>query len=272
MFMVSLVDSHCHLDMLDTSSYQNGLDDLIKLTHDAGVKTVLSIGVDLENAQRVIDIADRYPNVFASVGVHPSEVNKDSPPSLAQLTEMASAQSVVAIGETGLDFHYIKSETMATRQLQQDAFALHIAVSRQLQKPLVIHTRAAAKETIEVMKAHHAETAGGVMHCFTEDWAMAKQALELGFYISISGIVTFKNAQQVAEVASKVPLDRLLIETDSPYLAPVPFRGKSNQPAYVRYVAESIAALRGISLEELAQATTDNFFELFKKASRPSPA
>ena len=269
--MVTLVDSHCHLDMLDLSEYNNDLSELIAATHAGGVGTLLTIGVDLKGAQQVIEIAQRHPHVFASVGVHPSEVGVEQPHS-ARLLELAAADKVVAIGETGLDFHYIEPDTPAARQLQQDCFALHINVAKQVAKPLVIHTRSAQSETIAVMRAEGAEQAGGVMHCFTENWDMAQQALDLGFYISISGIVTFKNAQQVVEVAKKVPLDRLLVETDAPYLAPVPFRGKKNQPAYVRYVAEHIAKLRDISLEELAEATSNNFFRLFKQAQPAVPS
>lgn len=263
---MNLVDSHCHLDMLDLSLYNNDISKLIDETHKSGVSSLLTIGVDLKSAQKVIDIAQAHPNVFASVGAHPCDVCEIKP-SLSQIINFAQQDKVVAIGETGLDFHYIKTNSVDIRKEQQQYFAMHIAAAKQLQKPLIIHTRDARKETIDILRAEGAEQAGGVMHCFTESWEMAKQALDLGFYISISGIVTFKNAAEVAEIAQKVPLSRLLVETDSPYLAPVPFRGKKNQPSYVRYVAEHIAKLRNISFDELCNATSDNFFNLFKQAT-----
>ena len=181
-----------------------------------------------------------------------------------QLIDLASHDKVVAIGETGLDYYYAKD----THAVQQASFVGHIEVANQLQKPLIIHTRDARSDTINLMKQHNAENCGGVLHCFTEDWDMAKKAIDMGFYISISGIVTFKNAVELKEVVKQIPLDRLLIETDSPYLAPVPYRGKTNQPAYVEDVAYYISELKGISFNELAKATTENFYSLFKLAAK----
>lgn len=258
-----LIDSHCHLNMLDLSDYPDGLDQLVKETIESGVDRMLCIGVDLAHAQEVIDIAERYPQVFASVGVHPSE-KTDHGVSVKKLCELADHPKVVGIGETGLDYHYNDEATHASQQL---AFRHHITAAKELNKPLIIHSRDAREDTIRIMQEEKASEASGVMHCFTESWEMAQAAMEQGFYISISGIVTFKKAENVVEVARQVPLDRLLVETDAPYLAPVPFRGKPNQPKYVRHVAEFLADLRGISFEELCQITSDNFLRLFAKAS-----
>lgn len=252
-----LIDSHCHLDQLDLASHENNLDHAIKAATTQGVTHFLCVCIDMKNVHDVISIAERYDQIDASVGVHPNEVTEN--PSAKTLIDLAQHPKVVAIGETGLDYFRLKEN----HEFQQERFVTHIEVAKTLKKPLIIHTRDAKADTISLMQEHNAETIGGVMHCFTEDWTMAKQALDLGFYISISGIVTFKNAEQIREVASKVPLERLLIETDSPYLAPVPKRGKPNEPAYVRYVAEFLADLRGISLDDLAKATTDNYFRLF---------
>lgn len=254
-----LVDSHCHLDQLDLTQHNNNLDNVLKAAEAQDVKHFLCVCIDMQNVDDVIHIAEKYPHVDASVGVHPNEITEN--PSLQTLVNLAQHPKVVAIGETGLDYFRIKDN----HDFQQERFVTHIEAAKTVDKPLIIHTRDAKEDTIRLMREANANEIGGVMHCFTEDWAMAKQALDLGFYISISGIVTFKNADQIREVASKVPLDRLLIETDSPYLAPVPMRGKPNEPAYVRYVAEFLAELRGLSFDELATATTDNFFKLFHK-------
>jgi len=252
-----LVDSHCHLDQLDLTAHNNKLDNAIKAAQAQGVSHFLCVCIDMQNVHDVINIAESYDNIDASVGVHPNEITEN--PSAEMLIDLAKHPKVVAIGETGLDYFRIKDN----HDFQQSRFLTHIEVAKTLNKPLIIHTRDAKEDTIRLMREAQADNVGGVMHCFTEDWKMAKQALDLGFYISISGIVTFKNADQIREVASKVPLDRLLIETDSPYLAPVPKRGKPNEPAYVRYVAEFLAELRDIPLEAFAKATTDNFFRLF---------
>ena len=251
------VDSHCHLNML--SLYEQGdLDRVIAAASAAGVTSCLCVATTLDNSNIVQEIASRYDRVYASVGVHPSET-MDKPLTVTDIVSQVSSDKVVAVGETGLDYYYDCDDTDAMRQ----RFRTHIHAAQQLKKPLIIHTRSAQKDTIDIMQQENAAAVGGVMHCFTEDWAMAQAALDMGFYISLSGIVTFKNASQVQDVAKQVPLDRLLIETDSPYLAPVPFRGKENEPAYVVYVAQKIAELRNMSVEDIARASTDNFKSLF---------
>jgi TatD DNase family protein len=250
-----LIDSHCHLNMLD--KYPDHLDDVFAAAKKNGVTHMLCVCVTLDKLPQILAIAEKYPQVSASVGVHPTE-ELETEPSIEALLNLAQHPKIVAIGETGLDYYRSADQDM---QWQRNRFANHISVAKQSKKPLIIHTRAAQKDTIAMMKSEQAHS--GVMHCFTEDWDMAQQALDLGFYISISGIVTFKNALQVIDVAKKVPLDRLLVETDAPYLAPVPFRGKPNQPAYVYHTAEAIAQLRGISFDEIAQATTQNYINLF---------
>jgi len=254
-----MIDSHCHLNMLDLAAYEGDLAKLIQATLDAGVEEMLCVGVDLEHAREVIAIAEAFPMVYASVGFHPGDL-PDFVLKPEDLLELAKHPKVVAIGETGLDYHYPEHNP----QIQQARFRTQIEVAKALKKPLIIHTREAQADTLKIMREMKAEEARGVMHCFTENLEMALQAIEMDFYISISGIVSFKNAIQVQEVAAKIPLDRLLIETDAPYLAPVPFRGKQNEPRYLPYVAEAIALLRGISVEALDQATTENFNRLFK--------
>lgn len=254
-----LVDSHCHLDQLDLSLYENNLDHVIRRAAEHDVTFMLCVCIDMNHFADVKAIAKRYPNVRASVGVHPNET--DSPdPSVEELIEMGSDDSIIAIGETGLDYY----RTEAATRWQQERFCRHIAAAVHLNKPLIVHTRQARAQTIACLKSEDASRASGVLHCFTEDWAMAKQALDLGFYISFSGILTFKNATEVHEVAKKAPLDRILVETDAPYLAPVPYRGKPNEPAYVKYVAQYLAELRGVSYEEIATTTTENFTRLFR--------
>lgn len=260
-----LVDSHCHLNRLDLQKYEGDLDALIAATMASGVKTLLNVSVDLDTVQTVVDTANRFEGVYASVGLHPSDVQGDVP--LAEtLLALTQQPKVVAIGETGLDYHYNDTGLDAMRE----SFRLHIRVAKTANLPLIIHTRDAQVDTIAIMQAEEASVCGGVMHCFTESWEMAEQALALGFYISISGIVTFKKAEQVQMVASRVPLDRLLIETDAPYLTPTPYRGKPNEPQYVRYVAEKIAELRGCDVATIIHQTTENFFRLFSKAEKPS--
>lgn len=254
-----LVDSHCHLDRLDLSQYDNNLDLAIKAAHGLGVGHFLCVCIDLDNFPAVLKIAEDYPNVFASVGVHPTEVIAIEP-TQEQLIKLAQHPKVIALGETGLDYYRDDSH----KSVQQQRLREHILAAKEVNKPLIIHTRQAREDTINILKEEQADTVGGVMHCFTEDLAMAKKAMELNFYISFSGIVTFKNATELQAIAKTIPLDRILIETDAPYLAPVPYRGKPNQPAYVRYVAEYIANLRGISFEALATQTSKNFFNLFK--------
>lgn len=255
------VDSHCHLNMLNLSPYQGDLGALIEQAKRAGVKHILCVGVDLEHAQTVIDIAQRFEHVSASVGVHPSEKIALT---RTDLLTFATHPKVVAIGETGLDYHYNDSGFAE----QHERFRLHISIAKQLKKPLIIHTRDAREDTIRILQEENAAEIGGVMHCFTESWEMAEQALALNFYISFSGIVTFKNALEVAAVAEKTPLERLLIETDAPYLTPAPHRGKKpNEPQYVSLVAAKIAELKKLPIQAVAEQTTKNFFSLFNVSS-----
>ena len=255
-----LIDSHCHLNMLDLAEFDGDFNNVIKKAEAAGVKQFLCVSVTLEDHAVLLDIAHRYSQIDISIGVHPNE-HPGMAIDMVDLAQKAQHERVVAIGETGLDYFRSEGELI----WQQDRFRDHIRIARQLQKPLIIHTRAAKKDTIDIMLEENAEQARGVMHCFTEDWAMAKQALDLDFYISFSGIVTFNSAKELQEVAKKVPLDRFLIETDCPYLAPVPHRGKMNQPAYVKHVAEFIAQLRNLSFEDIAKISTENYYQLFKK-------
>jgi TatD DNase family protein len=235
------------------------IEQLLQNATDNGVAHMLCVCVDLDDADPILQLARRWPQVYATAGVHPNTECREEA-SEQQLCELAASPDVIAIGETGLDYFRSGGEQLA---IQHQRFRTHIRAARILNKPLVVHTRDAKEDVIRLLREEHAEECGGVMHCFVEDWDTAEQALDLGFYISFSGIVTFKNAQPIREVARRVPLDRLLVETDSPYLAPVPFRGKTNQPAYVRYVAEKIAEIREIDVSELATITTDNFFRLF---------
>ena len=252
------VDSHCHLDFPELAAE---LPQLLAAMREHEVTHALCIGVDLPAWSNVLAIAQSHANLYATAGVHPDYV--DTPePSVAELVAMAQADRVVAIGETGLDYFRLEGDL----EWQRERFRTHIRAAREAGMPLVIHTRAAAADTLAIMREEGADQVGGVMHCFTETWEVAEAALALGFHISLSGIVTFKNALTVKDVARRVPLDRLLVETDSPYLAPVPYRGKINQPGYVKHVAEEVARLRGISVEDLAAATTDNFFRLFPYA------
>ena len=251
-----LVDSHCHLDFPELAAR---LDGIMALMIENDVSHALCVSVTLEDFPKVRALAEKYPNLFASVGVHP---DYESLPAVTpgELVTLADHPKIVAIGETGLDYYRLKGDL----EWQRERFRNHIRAARQCAKPLIVHTREAAQDTIRIMREEGAQQAGGVMHCFTESWEMARAALDLGFYISFSGIVTFKNALVLKEVAKKVPLDRLLVETDSPYLAPVPYRGKTNEPGLVKYVAEEVARLKGLSFEQVAMATTSNFFHLFK--------
>ncbi len=257
-----LVDSHCHLDKLDLEPYDGDLSKALDYAKQQGVGHLLTVSVELQDIPALLNLADRYPNISASVGLHPNDPAIPHEPTAEDLVKLAAHKKVVAIGETGLDYYRSEGDL----NWQMDRFRQHIRAAICVKKPLIIHTRMAKEDTLRIMEEENASSIGGVMHCFTEDWETATAAMDLNFYISISGIVTFKSAHEVQEVAKKIPLDRLLIETDSPYLAPVPYRGKSNQPAYVREVAEFIAALRGISVVELASITTHNFFTCFKDA------
>ncbi len=253
------VDSHCHLDFPDLA---NNLDELLAHMVENQVTHALCVSVNLTDFPRVLALAEAHDNLYASVGVHPDYENQREPDA-DHLVQQADHPKVIAIGETGLDYYRLKGDL----EWQRERFRQHIRAARQCGKPLIIHTRSAADDTLRIMREEGADQIGGVMHCFTESWDVAQQAIEMNFFISFSGIVTFKNAAALKDVAKKTPLERILIETDSPYLAPVPFRGKLNQPAYVRHVAEEVARLRGVNLEEIAAATTENFFRLFN----PSP-
>jgi TatD DNase family protein len=250
-----LVDSHCHLNFPELA---DRVDDALALMRENRVTHALCVSVTLQEFPQVRALAERFPHIYGSVGVHPDYpdvpvVEED------ELVSLAHHPKIVAIGETGLDYFRIKTDT----EWQRERFRTHIRAARRSNKPLIIHTREAAADTLRLMREEGADKAGGVMHCFTESWEVAKGALDLGFYISFSGIVTFKNAGSLRDVAKKVPLDRMLIETDSPYLAPVPFRGKTNEPGLVRYVAEEIARQREVPLDKIAEQTSDNFFKLF---------
>jgi TatD DNase family protein len=248
--------------MLDPEGFEGGLGAIMDAAAQHGVGHMLCVAVNLEDFPAMLSLVRGQPNLFASVGVHPNEQHGEEPSS-QQLVMLAQDPKVIAIGETGLD--YFRSQ--GDLGWQRKRFRTHIAAAITSAKPLIIHCRDAKEDTLRILKEECAERVGGVMHCFTEDWETAKQALDLNFYISFSGIVTFKSAETIRDVARRVPLDRLLVETDAPYLAPVPFRGKTNQPAYVRHVAQHIADLRGISLDEVAQSSTQNFFSLFKQAA-----
>ena len=251
------IDSHCHIDFPD---FSEGVAPLLDNMRTAQVSHALCVSVNLENFPRVLAVVEQNANVYASVGVHPDH-EEGREPSVAELVELARHPKVVAIGETGLDYYRMAREEV---EWQRDRFRTHIRAAIASSKPLIIHTRSAADDTLAIMREEGAEQAGGVMHCFTESQAVAEAAMAMGFYISFSGIVTFKSAKDLKEVARNVPLDKLLIETDSPYLAPVPHRGKRNEPAYVRHVAEEIARLRGIEVAEVAEASKQNFFRLFR--------
>ena len=255
-----LVDSHCHLDFPELAA---DLDGVLSRMRDNGVGHALTISTTLATFPAVRRVAQGRPNVWCSAGVHPDERGDRREASLEELAAMADDAKVVAIGETGLDYYRLEG---GDAEWQRERFRTHIRAARRCAKPLVIHTRAAAEDTLRIMREEGAGEAGGVMHCFTEAWDVAEAALAMGFHISISGIVTFKNAATVKDVAARVPLERLLVETDSPYLAPVPHRGKPNQPAFVRHVAEEVARLRGIAFDEVARRTTENFFRLFRHA------
>ena len=257
-----LVDSHCHLDFPELRS---DLDGVLERMAGNGVTHALTISTTLETFPAVREVARAHANVWCSAGVHPDERRDAREVTEEELVAMARDPRVVAIGETGLDYYRVEGDT----DWQRLRFRTHIRAARRAAKPLVIHTRASAEDTLRLMREEGAGEVGGVMHCFTETWEVAEAALALGFHISFSGIVTFKNAAALKDVARRVPLERMLVETDSPYLAPVPHRGKSNQPAFVKHVAEEIARLRGIGFDEVARRTTENFFRLFRHA-RPA--
>ena len=258
-----LVDSHCHLDMLTPVKEQGALDAVLDDAREQGVSHFLCVGVDFARLPAMLALIGDRRNVFASAGLHPS-AQFDSEPGEADIERAASSDRIVAVGETGLDYFY----DSVSRDVQRERFRRHVRVAVRLDKPLIVHTRDAREDTLAILREEGADKCGGVLHCFTESLEMAEAAIELGFHISFSGIVTFRNADELRKVARAIPLNRMLVETDSPYLAPVPERGKENRPAYVRHVAEFLADLRGISFQELADATTRNFFSLFAHARR----
>ncbi|BBN60027.1 TatD family hydrolase [Hydrogenovibrio marinus] len=256
-----IIDSHCHLNILPEDKVGN-LDQVIKTAHELGVDKMLCIAIHPDQWQDLLNIADRYEEVYVAIGIHPCE-EKDVIVSDEALVAAASHPKVIAIGEVGLDYYHFDAE-QEDMSWQQDRFRQMIRLAKKLSKPLIIHTRNSTPDCLRILEEEGANEVGGIMHCFVEDIETAKQAMALGFYISFSGIVTFKNAVELKEVAKVVPADRILAETDSPYLAPVPYRGKANQPGYTRYVVEELAKLRGVTFEEMAQQTTDNFNRLFK--------
>lgn len=253
-----IVDSHCHLDLLDLASCGGSLDAVLDNARANGVEHMLCVSVNLERFPTMLALAERYERVSASVGVHPNERN-GLDPGVDELVALARHPKVVAIGETGLDYYRSEGDL----GWQHERFRRHIAAAKTAGKPLIVHSREAREDTLHVLREEGADQVGGIMHCFVEDWDAARRAMDMHFYISFSGIVTFKNARELQEVAKRMPLDRMLVETDTPYLAPVPHRGKPNQPAYVRHVVEHIASLRGASVEEIAAATTHNYYTLF---------
>ncbi|MBK1890781.1 TatD family hydrolase [Undibacterium sp. 14-3-2] len=256
------VDSHCHINFPELATR---MPEIMQKMADNGVTHALCVSVDLPDFPQVLALAEQYPHIYASVGVHPDY--EDTPePSAEQLVELAQHPRIIAIGETGLDYFRLKGDL----EWQRERFRQHIRASRLSRKPLIIHTRAAAEDTIRILREEGAGTAdggvAGVMHCFTESLEVALAAIEMGFYISFSGILTFKSAKDLQAVAKALPLDRILIETDSPYLAPMPHRGKMNEPGFVRHVGEFLADLKGVSVTEVQETTTKNFFKLFQFA------
>ena len=259
-----LVDSHCHIDFPD---FSEDLDGVLERAAEKDVAYMLCVSVDLEKFQRIKALTQAYSHVFSSIGTHPnSDCLLSGEPRVDNLVDGSRDRGVVAVGETGLDYFRSKGDL----GWQKDRFRIHIRAAKIAKLPLIVHSRSAKEDTIEILRSEGADECSGVMHCFTEDWPMAVAALDLGFYISFSGIVTFRNALDLQAVARRVPADRLLVETDSPYLSPVPMRGKRNEPAFVRYTAEFLARLRGESAERLSEQTTKNFFRLFRKATKSS--
>jgi len=253
---MEIIDSHCHINFPELREDMVGL---MGRMQDADVTQALCVSVSLEAFPEVLELAETYPNVYASVGVHPDHVEGEDPGS-ERLVSLAAHPKIVAIGETGLDYFRLEGDL----SWQRERFRNHIRAAKETGKPLIIHTRAAGADTIRIMQEENAAAVGGVMHCFTETWEVAEAALKMNFLISFSGILTFKSAAALRDVAARVPLEWALVETDSPYLAPVPNRGKTNEPAYVRYVAEELARIKGLPLEEIAAATSSNFRRLFK--------
>ncbi|MFY0676987.1 MAG: TatD family hydrolase [Neptuniibacter sp.] len=255
------IDSHCHLDRLDLSLYDNDFSKLLNAAHDRDVEKMLCVSISMEQFPAMYDLIKSSPSVFASVGVHPLSAAEEQVDA-ETLSEMTELNKIVAIGETGLDYYYQTD----TQEHQLQSFQTHLQVASKHKLPVIVHTRDAREDTLQMIKAHGDPESAGVLHCFTESWEMAKAAMDLNYSISFSGIITFRNAEELRDVVKKVPLDRILIETDAPYLAPVPHRGKKNEPKFVVDVAQCVADLKGISIEKLAEITTDNFHRLFPKA------
>ena len=258
-----LIDSHCHLDRIDLAPYQHSFAEYMRHATEQGLEYLLCIAIDLQSYPALRALVADYRTISLSVGVHPN-VTEGQEPTFDTLMALASDPKVIAIGETGLDYYRSGGDL----SWQHERFKRHIAVAKALHKPLIIHTRQAQADTIRLLREENAQQVGGIIHCFSEDWDFAQQALDLGFYLSFSGIVTFNSAKAIQEVAQRVPANRFLIETDAPYLAPVPFRGKPNYPHYVKQVAEKLATLREVSYSEIALLSTQNFYTLFGMTSR----
>lgn len=253
-----IVDSHCHLDGLDYTTLHRDVADVLEKAKAQDVKHLLAVGISLSRYEKMYPLLCSFNAISLACGVHPLDID-DEPFDGERLHRLGKDEKVIALGEMGLDYYYSEQNKCD----QQRIFAEQIEIANQLNKPIIVHTRQAREDTLAILKENQADKCGGVIHCFTENWQMAKAVLDLGFYISFSGIITFKNAEDLRDVARKIPLDRLLIETDSPYLAPIPFRGKQNQPAYTRQVCEYLATLKGVTVEQFAYMTTENFERLF---------
>lgn len=254
---MKIIDSHCHLDRVDLRDFDGDFDNVLKASYEKSVQEFLCVCIDFENFDAVLNVAKKYPNIYASRGLHP--VNDEGAiPSVDEILKYCDDENIIAIGETGLDYFHIKKEDA---DWQRQRFVNHIEAGKKSNKPIIIHTRNAKEDTLKIMEFEGANS--GVMHCFVEDYTTAMRAIEMGFYISLSGVLTFNSAKELQETAKKIPLDKILVETDSPYLSPAPFRGKPNHPANTYFVAERLAKLRGISLDEVAEATTNNFYKLF---------
>ena len=254
---MQIVDSHCHIDRVDLKAFGGSVESMLSHAKELSVNQFLCVCIDLEHFDQVHNLALQHSNIYASVGVHPTEIISKEP-SVEKLLELSSSDRVIAIGETGLDYFRVNKDEA---DWQRDRFRRHIRASNESEKPLIVHMRDSKEDIIDILQNENAQS--GVMHCFTEDWETAKAALDLGFYISFSGILTFNNANDLREIAKKVPADRLLVETDSPYLTPAPYRGKPNSPAYTYYVVEKLAEVRNTSIDEIAEVTTTNFKNLF---------
>ncbi|WP_286238585.1 TatD family hydrolase [Neptuniibacter halophilus] len=260
------IDSHCHLDKVDLSPYNHDFNAMLQAAFERRVNAMLCVSISLSQFGPMCELIQDNPAIFASLGVHPLNIDEGLA-TKEQLLALASQPQVVAIGETGLDYFY--QDCPEQFALQQQSFQTHLEAAAELKLPVIVHTRDAREDTLALIKAHGNPESGGVLHCFTESWEMAKAALDMNYYISFSGITTFRNAEELRDVVRQVPLERILIETDAPYLAPVPHRGKKNEPKYVVEVAQCIADLKGVSLEQLAEQTSQNFYTLFSKAVAP---